>query len=354
MDYGYYKKIAKDSLADKWNIVAVCSLIYFLVNALCTGPSIVTSTYEAIAMSGVEMPEITQNIYINLAYSPLNNLGTIANWVVLPILAFGFYSMGYKSIKRQKVEYTTIFEGFKNFGNVFVLYLLTSLYTFLWTLLFIVPGIIKALSYSMSNFILAENPDIKPSDAIKESKKLMDGNKLDLFMLNLSFIGWYILDIFTFGILSIWLSPYVYTTQAAFYEAVKNEKYGDAAPYVYKNMLFKQMENGYYNPQQGAPYGQNPAGYPYQQGAMPYGQPQGGYVPNQQSGAPFGQNPAGYPYQQGAMPYGQPQGGYVPNQQTYSPQGFISDEYGNPISEPESHIDTEPIVAEENSDDINE
>ena len=300
------------------------------------------------------MPEFTQTIYINLAYSPLNNLAGIANWLVLPILAFGFFSMAYKSINRQKVEYTTIFDGFKNFGNVFVLYLLTSLYTFLWTLLFIVPGIIKAFSYSMSNFILAENPDIKPSDAIKESQKLMDGNKLDYFMLGLSFIGWEILNLFTLGILSIWLQPYIHTTQAAFYEAVKNEKYGDAAPYVYKNMLFKQMENGYYNPQQGGmPYGQNPVGYPYQQGAMPYGQPQGGYVPNQQSGAPYGQNPVGHPYQQGAMPYGQPQGGYVPSQQTYSPQGFISDEYGNPIPQPEAPNASEPIVPGENSDNLN-
>lgn len=321
MDYGYYKKIAKDSLADKWNTVAVCSLIYFLVYALCTGPSTVTSAYETIAMTGVEMPEITQTVYINLSYSPLNNLATIANWVVLPILVFGFYSVAYKSINRQKVEYTTIFDGFKSFGNVFVLYLLTSLYTALWMILFIVPGIIKAISYSMSNFILAENPDIKPSDAIKESKKLMDGNKLDYFMLNLSFIGWQILNLFTFGILSIWLNPYIYTTHAAFYEAVKNEKYGDLAPYVYKNMLYKDIENGNYNPQQdGMPYGQNPAGYPYQQGAMPYGQPQGGYAPNQQSGAPYAQKPVGYaPYNSGM-----------------SPQGFATDEYGNPISEPES------------------
>lgn len=338
MDYGYYKKIAKDSLADKWNIVAVCSLIYFLVYAFCTGPSMVTSVYEMIAMTGVEMPEITQTIYIRLAYSPLNDLAGIVNWVVLPVLAFGFFSMGYKAINRQKVEYTTIFEGFKSFGNVFVLYLLTTLYTVLWTLLFIVPGIIKAFSYSMSNFILAENPDIKPSDAIKESKKLMDGNKLDYFMLGLSFIGWEILNLFTLGILSIWLQPYIHTTQAAFYEAVKNEKYGDAAPYVYKNMLFKQMENGNYNPQQGGmPYGENPAGYPYQQGAMPYGQPQGGYVPNQQSGAPYAQNPVGYaPYNSGM-----------------SPQGFATDEYGNPIPQPEAPTASEPIVPGENSDNLN-
>lgn len=215
-----------------------------------------------------------------------------------------------------------IFDGFKNFGNVFILNLLISIYTFLWTLLFIIPGIVKGLSYSMANFIMAENPDIKPSDAIKESQKLMDGNKLDYFVLGLSFIGWHILDIFTLGILSIWLQPYIYTTKAAFYEAVKNEKYGDAAPYVYKNMLYAQLENGYFDPQQfGAPYGQNP----------------NGYVPNQQGGMPYGQTP----------------NGYTPYQQSVSPQGFVSDEYGNPIPTPESYTDANPITTEQNSDELN-
>lgn len=321
MDYGYYKKIAKESLAGKWSTVAIGTLIYFAANSICSVPSAITSFYEITAEIGIDMPGFISSVYTFFANSPLNSVTGLLSTFALPVLAFGLYSIGYKAINRQKIEITTIFDGFRNFGNVFILNLLISIFTFLWTLLFIIPGIIKGLSYSMANFIMAENPDISAPDAIKESKKLMDGNKLDYFLLSLSFIGWYILEFFTLGILSVWLMPYVITTQAAFYEAVKNEKYGDAAPYVYKNMLYKQIENGYFDPQQGGmPYGQNPAGYPYQQNGAPYGQNPAGY-PYQQNGAPYGRNPAGYPYQQ-----------------TYSPQGFISDEYGNPISEPQNVI----------------
>ena len=329
MGYSYYKQIAKDSLSGKWNTIIIGSLIYFVVTSICQIPSLFSSVHEMITLLKIEVPDFLLPISAFFAYSPISSITSLFSSFVLPVLAFGFFSIGYKAINKQTIDSTTIFDGFRNFINVFLVNLLIGIFTFLWTLLFIIPGIIKGLSYSMANFIMAENPNISASDAIKESKKLMDGNKLDYFMLSLSFIGWHLLDIFTLGILSIWLIPYIHATNAAFYEAVKNEKYGEYAPYVYKNMLYVQIENGYFNPQQGnVPYGQNPNGYaPYQQGTAPYGQNPNGYAPYQQGTAPYGRNPAGYPYQQGGAPY------------TTSPQGFISDEYGNPISAPESHTD---------------
>ncbi len=344
MGYSYYKQIAKDSLSGKWNTVIVGSLLYVAVISICQIPSLVSSIYDMIVMLEIEVPEFLGSIYAFFAYSPFNIISGLFNTFALPVFAFGFFSIGYKAVNRQKIDNTTMFDGFRNFGNVFILNLLIGIYTFLWMLLFIIPGIVKGLSYSMANFIMAENPEISPSDAIKESKKLMDGNKLDYFMLGLSFIGWHILDFFTLGILSIWLIPYIYTTEATFYEAIKNEKYGDYAPYVYKNMLYIQLENGFFDPQQyGAPYGQNPNGYvPNQQGVAPYGQNPNGYAPYQQGVAPYGQNPHGYvPYQQNGAPY------------TNSPQGFISDEYGNPIPAPrqnptpESQIGVNPSVSEQ-------
>ncbi|MBJ6745474.1 DUF975 family protein [Streptococcus sp. 121] len=98
---------------------------------------------------------------------------------------------------------------------------LGSIFLFCWTLLLILPGLIKSYSYSMTNYIIedlvAQGKDIEPTEAITKSRILMDGHKLDLFLLDLSFIGWVLLSILTFGIGSLWLSPYIYTTRAAFY-----------------------------------------------------------------------------------------------------------------------------------------
>ena len=88
-------------------------------------------------------------------------------------------------------------------------------------LLFIIPGIIKAFSYAMTPYILEENPELSANDAIDHSRAMMKGHKFDLFWLYLSFIGWFILCILTLGIGFLWLTPYMETSVAAFYEDVK-------------------------------------------------------------------------------------------------------------------------------------
>ena len=101
--------------------------------------------------------------------------------------------------------------------------LLTTVYVFLWTLCLIVPGIIKGISYGMTPFILAEKPELSAKEAIELSMKMMEGHKMEFFMLCLSFIGWCILGILTLCIGYLWLVPYMYTATAAFYEDVKAE-----------------------------------------------------------------------------------------------------------------------------------
>ena len=101
--------------------------------------------------------------------------------------------------------------------NVLGMFLM-ELFVCLWTLLLIIPGIIKALAYSMTPFILVENPELSAYDAIKLSEKMMTGHKWDLFILYLSFIGWFILACFTFGIGFLWLTPYVEMSVCEFYE----------------------------------------------------------------------------------------------------------------------------------------
>ena len=120
-------------------------------------------------------------------------------------------------------EAGALFAPFKQYARTVGAVLLVFGYTLLWTLLLVIPGIIKAYSYSMTFYILRENPEMTAGDAITASQKMMDGHKMDLFLLSLSFIGWAILASITFGIGYLWLIPYIYTAYAAFYETLKKE-----------------------------------------------------------------------------------------------------------------------------------
>lgn len=96
---------------------------------------------------------------------------------------------------------------------------------FLWSLLFVIPGIIASYRYAMTPYILAENMDLSVMEAISESKRLMKGNKLRLFFMELSFLGWQILCVLTLGIASLWVGPYMEAAKAAFYREISENRY---------------------------------------------------------------------------------------------------------------------------------
>ncbi len=116
-----------------------------------------------------------------------------------------------------------LFKGFKNFGTALGAYLLMLLFVFLWSLLLIIPGIIASIAYSMTFFILADEPELGASDALAKSKRMMRGYKWKYFCLNLRFIGWAILCVISLGIGFLWLIPYMQISYAKFYEDVKTE-----------------------------------------------------------------------------------------------------------------------------------
>ena len=108
------------------------------------------------------------------------------------------------------------------YKNIIRIMFFRDLYTVLWTLLFIIPGIIKSYEYKMIPYLLSENPNMTKEEAFAVSKQMMDGNKWKAFVLDLSFLGWYILSAFTCGILSIfYVAPYVFSTYAALYQTLR-------------------------------------------------------------------------------------------------------------------------------------
>lgn len=109
-----------------------------------------------------------------------------------------------------------------NYVNVCVNIFLKQLFTFLWCLLLIVPGIVKAYEYMMVPYLLAENPDMSREEVFAMSKRMMDGNKWNAFVLDLSFIGWMILGALTLNIVNVlYTNPYRYLTSAELYHTLK-------------------------------------------------------------------------------------------------------------------------------------
>ncbi|MDR2370536.1 MAG: DUF975 family protein [Treponema sp.] len=139
-------------------------------------------------------------------------------------LALGYYGYFLHKARGETVLFGNLFDGFDNFGKAFLLFLFEGIFIILWSLLFFIPGIIKSFSYSMAFFILKDNPNMNALDAITASRKMMNGYKGKLFCLHLSFIGWYLLCVLTFGIGYLWLSPYVTLSVSNFYEDLKKNQ----------------------------------------------------------------------------------------------------------------------------------
>lgn len=118
------------------------------------------------------------------------------------------------------VDLVDVFDYFKTFWPAFKVVFLQELFTFLWSLLLIIPGIIKSYAYSQAMYILADNPDIGAREALRRSEEMMMGYKLDLFLLDLSFIGWHLLALVTLGLSYIYVTPYISTAKAGFYRTL--------------------------------------------------------------------------------------------------------------------------------------
>ena len=155
-----------------------------------------------------------------LSLIPGGNL--VASIIITPAFALSTVRVYLNVVQGNCPTAGDAFCGFDDFWSAFKVNFLVGLFTFLWSLLFVIPGIVKAISYSMSTYILAENKGKPALECINESKKMTEGHKMDLFVLGLSFIGWGLLCAITFGIASIWVLPYMQATYANVYNSLKS------------------------------------------------------------------------------------------------------------------------------------
>lgn len=190
------KERALSHLTGNWGKAAIATLIYYLISSV---PS------------------------IGLDYSVGNGFGSLCYFVLIP-LCYGYYVLFLNLSRTDELRTEMLFDGFKEFFPILLTMLLKFIYCFLWSLLLIVPGIMKAYSYDMTEFIMKDNPEIRYDAAIERSKKMMHGHRMQLFLLDLSMIGWFILSILSLGIGFFFLAPYIQTAHAEFYEELLKEE----------------------------------------------------------------------------------------------------------------------------------
>lgn len=200
-----YKNAALAALKGKWAPAVLCAVVFVVI----AGASSATTTTS------------DPNSFVFWKFAGLSLFSLL---VVYP-LEIGYYN-AHRALLNEgddQLLQNTFKMGFKNWvHNVFGMFLM-MIFVCLWSLLFIVPGIIKAFAYALTPYILVDKPELSANQAIDLSKAMMKGHKFDLFWLSLSFIGWMILCIPTLGLGLFWLLPYMTTATAAFYEDVKAE-----------------------------------------------------------------------------------------------------------------------------------
>ena len=182
---------------------------------------------KALAKEQIK-PHIGSLVLITLivaAVSYLPNLipgiGIVISIIAVPALTLATTIIYLKLVAGAKPDIAELFQHFDKFWAAFKVSFFTGLFTFLWSLLLVIPGIIKAFGYSMAMYILAENPDMPAREAMKKSEEMMKGHKMELFVLYLSFFGWLLLCCVTCGIAGLYVAPLMSATFANFYNNIK-------------------------------------------------------------------------------------------------------------------------------------
>ena len=229
-----FKNEALAALRGNWGKAVLLTLVYLILVGIAAGPvsyqSVQMETYmqENGARTVYQMASLMQDPEYLAMAQRLN--GTSGLTTLVSILLIFPFAVGFLNSLRKllvtgdnNLVSNAFHIAFSNYWHKVWAMLWAYILTVLWSLLFIIPGIIKSFSYAMTPFIIEEYPELTATEAIHRSRMMMRGHKFDLFWLLLSFIGWGILNIFTLGIGTLWLVPYMETSMAAFYGEVKND-----------------------------------------------------------------------------------------------------------------------------------
>lgn len=204
------------------------TLLYLAIGLVISGIDwLISGAPQTQLVSYVEdyMPEFS--MYLELTEPVLHLPTVVAGFLSIVLsLVSAVLSAGYilytMSVRRGIVTpYATMFDGFLFAGKIILLQIVISIFVFLWSLLFVIPGIVKAYAYSMAYYIKLDHPDYGWNACITASRQMMDGHKWEKFVLDLSFLGWIIVGSLCLGVGTLWVTPYMEAANAQFYEYVR-------------------------------------------------------------------------------------------------------------------------------------
>ena len=226
MDTKEIRRQARAHLQGNWGLSIGVAVVACLLGGLLTGMSFIPEISYWKQLNFFHDRDLSQ--YVSGSWEIVqgvriefkNGIFGLASFLLGGVLQLGYARFLLRQHDGKPTEFNDLFSQFDRFGTGFAQHFLRSLYTLLWSLLLIVPGIIAALSYAMTPFILEEHPELTASEAIRRSKELMRGHKTDLFILELTFIGWSLLCILTLNLGHIALNPYKNAAYAVFYREI--------------------------------------------------------------------------------------------------------------------------------------
>ena len=226
-----FRRDAKKALKGHWLVAIISAFIASLLGGLNGSTASFSTSSDSSEGSGsiAELEALLTGLdpeVMTLVISIFGGIMLFAfGYALVAILIGGAVGIGYSKfnlnlIDGKEARIGELFAHFSEWTTALIARILVGLYTFLWSLLFFIPGIIAAYSYSMVHFVMAENPELSANEAIRESKRIMKGNKWRFFCLQFSFIGWYFVGMLTLGIGFIWIIPYEQAAYAAFYREI--------------------------------------------------------------------------------------------------------------------------------------
>jgi uncharacterized membrane protein len=241
IDRAALKLAAKQSMRGKKPSVYVVSAIYMTILGMVSVLTYALSGADRVAeemmrrLYGGELLDYTDIASMVEPTPPIAGILILSLFIVGFLIDIGFMGYCLKICRDEEADIRTLFDGFSLFLKVIWLGILQYVFTLLWSLLFIVPGIMAAYSYRQAFYILLDNPEKSALECIRDSKRLMNGNRFDLFVLDISFLGWLLLDRFVeayaiFRLFSTWLSPYMGITRAGFYLRLIEDAASAGAP----------------------------------------------------------------------------------------------------------------------------
>ncbi|WMJ90081.1 DUF975 family protein [Anaerocolumna sp. MB42-C2] len=231
-----FRSIARRALNGKWGLAVGTGLVAGLLGA---GADL--SSTSSVHYNEVEHYADSNFGIVSTSFFAIFFTGIVI-YIIISLLLGGVIQIGYcrfnlNLIHDTNPKFSDLFSKLDLFWKAFGMQLLIGLYTILWCLLFIIPGIVASISYAMTPYILEDNPSLGIKEAIKQSKSMMYGNKWRFFCLGFSFIGWIILCAFTLGIGFLWLNPYVSAAYAAFYDDVSGKSIAPEGNYRPEDMI---------------------------------------------------------------------------------------------------------------------